>query len=54
MRRVFRLTLFLLLTTCTFAADIQGLPFQHDDYARAMAEARERNVPIFIEVSAPW
>lgn len=30
------------------------LPFIHDDYPRALAEARARKVPIFIETSAPW
>ena len=30
------------------------LPFIHDDYAKALAEARARKVPIFIESWAPW
>ena len=30
------------------------LPFIHDDYPKALAEARARKVPIFIEASAPW
>jgi len=30
------------------------LPFIHDDYPKALAEARSRKVPIFIETSAPW
>jgi hypothetical protein len=30
------------------------LPFIHDDYSRALAEARQRQVPIFIESWAPW
>ena len=30
------------------------LPFIHDDYPKALAEARARKVPIFIETSAPW
>ena len=30
------------------------LPFIQDDYARALAEARARKVPIFIEAWAPW
>ena len=29
------------------------LPFQ-DDYAKAVAEARARKVPLFIEAWAPW
>lgn len=31
-----------------------GLPFIHDDYPRALAEAKQRNVPIFVECWAPW
>lgn len=54
MRRLFRLAIFLLLATCAFAADTPGLPFQHDDYANAIAQARQRNLPVFVEVSAPW
>lgn len=30
------------------------LPFIEDDYARALAEARARKVPLFIEAWAPW
>jgi len=31
-----------------------ALPFIQDDYARALAEARARKVPLFIEAWAPW
>jgi hypothetical protein len=30
------------------------LPFIEDDYARALAEAKSRTVPLFVEVWAPW
>jgi hypothetical protein len=30
------------------------LPFIADDYARGVAEARARKVPLFIEAWAPW
>ncbi len=30
------------------------LPFIEDDYARAVAEARSRGVPLFVEAWAPW
>lgn len=30
------------------------LAFIEDDYARALAEARARQVPLFIESWAPW
>ena len=30
------------------------LPFIEDDYTRAVAEARARKVPLFVESWAPW
>jgi hypothetical protein len=30
------------------------LPFIHDDYPKALSEAKARKLPIFIETSAPW
>jgi len=30
------------------------LPFIQDDYTRALAEARARKLPLFIEAWAPW
>lgn len=30
------------------------LPFVHDDYAGALAKARQRGVPMFVESWAPW
>ncbi len=30
------------------------LPFLSDDYTKALAEARARQVPLFIEAWAPW
>lgn len=31
-----------------------ALPFVEDDYARALADAKSRKVPLFVEVWAPW
>jgi hypothetical protein len=31
-----------------------ALPFIDDDYTRAVAEAKARKVPLFIEAWAPW
>ena len=36
------------------AAPHLALPFIQDDYTRALAEARARKVPLFIEAWAPW
>lgn len=30
------------------------LPWVRDDYGRAVAQARAKNVPIFVEAWAPW
>ncbi len=35
-------------------ADRTVLPWVEDDYTKALAEARARNVPIFAEAWAPW
>jgi hypothetical protein len=31
-----------------------AVPFLEDDYDKALAQARERNLPIFVEAWAPW
>ena len=36
------------------AAKKPALPFIEDDYPRALAEARSKKVPIFVEAWAPW
>ena len=41
----------LLLGGLCFATP---LPFIHDHYSRALAEARHRNLPLFVECWAPW
>jgi hypothetical protein len=41
-------------TRTTAATSKEVLPFIADDYTKAVAEARARKVPIFIESWAPW
>jgi hypothetical protein len=43
----------LALAVATPAA-AASLPFVADDYARALADARARNVPLVVDVWAPW
>lgn len=31
-----------------------ALPFIHDDYARAVAEAKQRELPLFVDVWTTW
>jgi hypothetical protein len=52
-----RLQLLLpgLLPLLVLASETRAfLPFIDDDYSRALAEARARHVPIFLEAWAPW
>lgn len=45
----------LLLMVVVFAnAATSNLPFINDDYPKALAAAQQRNLPIFVEVWAPW
>lgn len=57
------LTALSALTACSStkpAADATNiavakeLPFIHDDYPRALAEARKRRLPLFVDSWAPW
>ena len=36
------------------AGGVIALPFIENDYAQAVAEARKGNLPLFVEVWAPW
>ena len=44
------MTLLLAATALPAAA----LPFIEDDYSKAVARARAKNIPIFAEAWAPW
>jgi len=44
----------LALVLATAAAAAGSLPFVADDYARALADARARKVPLVVDVWAPW
>ena len=47
----------LLLTAAVLAAapaNAEVLPWIHDDYPKALAQARSKNLPIFVDNWAPW
>jgi hypothetical protein len=61
MQTLIRAGLVLILLTAAHVpltagstGDPQALPFIDDDYDRALAEARARDLPLFIETWAPW
>ena len=53
MRRTTVAIVFALATLSGSAAE-PVLPFIPDDYAKAVAEAKAKNVPIFVGAWAPW
>ena len=44
----------LLIASASAIAVVSNLPFIDDDYVKALATAKQRNLPMFGEVSAPW
>ena len=50
MRKLFAVGLLAVCGTVNAAS----LPFLQDNYEKALADARQRNLPLFVEVWAPW
>ena len=50
------LALVLLGCSPSVATKVEShaLSFIEDDWSRALAEARQRDVPLFVEAWAPW
>jgi hypothetical protein len=50
--------LLLALVACTAQhppeVGAQVLPFIEDDYGKALSEAREKKLPLFVDVWTPW
>ena len=44
----------LMLSRSTLDARAKGLPFINDNFEKALAEAKQQNVPLFVDVWAPW
>ena len=51
---VFALALFGCSPSVPVATGTAALSFIEDDWSRALAEARQRDVPLFVEAWAPW
>ncbi len=49
-----RKLLLVMLLAAAPAVAKEVLPFIKDDYPRALAEAKKKNVPIFVEAWALW
>jgi hypothetical protein len=54
MKRFWLWLLLFFLPMASAAAKAGKLPFIQDNFARARAEAKQRNLPIFVECWAPW
>ena len=46
--------LILLLCPWAHGGNKVSITFMEDDYANALSEAKQKNLPLFVEVSAPW
>ncbi len=46
--------LLLTLSTHVVGNPSKGLPFINDNFEKALGEAKQRNLPLFVEVWAPW
>jgi hypothetical protein len=44
----------LAVVSVAAAASRSVLPWVEDDYAKAVSQARAKDVPIFVEAWAPW
>jgi hypothetical protein len=53
MARMRRLALLALFALAALGARAD-LPFIENDYAKALARASAKNVPLFVEAWAPW
>jgi hypothetical protein len=49
-----RLLLSLFILAAFTSTMVAELPFVQDNYKQALAQARERKQPIFVECWAPW
>jgi len=53
MRLAFTILIGLLMSSA-LGANAKTLPFISDDYSKALSQAKQRHLPLFVEVWAPW
>jgi len=46
--------LLAVLAPSSFGKTSKGLPFINDDFQKALTQAKQRNLPLFVDVWAPW
>ena len=46
--------LLILVLTAVPAVAKEVLPFIDNNYSKALAEAKRKNVPVFVDAWAPW
>jgi len=49
-----KLLLLLLLLTAVPAVATEVLPFIDNNYSKALAKAKRKNLPVFVDAWAPW
>lgn len=47
-------SVLLMLSSITSAKTTKRLPFINDNFGKALVEAKQRDVPLFVDVWAPW
>jgi hypothetical protein len=46
--------LLTVLANPSLSKASKGLPFINDDFQKALVQAKQRNLPLFVDVWAPW
>ena len=49
-----KLSMLFVLAALVPAPAAASLPLINDDFTRAQAEAKQRHLPLFVDVWAPW
>jgi hypothetical protein len=49
-----KVSILVFFAVCVGRILAAGLPFIQDNYGEAISQGRQRKLPIFVEVWAPW